>query len=111
MKFLFDENLSRKLVQQLSDLFPFSTHIAFEGLLTASDADIWEYAKSHGYTIVSADQDFYQIAATFGPPPKVIWLRECAYPTRVALRLIRNQTTRIIEFAEDPEQAVLILKP
>lgn len=100
MKLLFDENLSRRLVDQLSDLFPFSSHLAFEGLLTALDIDIWEYAKSHGYAIVSADHDFYQMAINFGPPPKVIWLRECDYPTRVALRLIRNQPTRIMEFAD-----------
>jgi predicted nuclease of predicted toxin-antitoxin system len=110
VKLLFDENVSSKLVEQLSDLFPGSTHLAFEGLLTASDLNIWEHAKRNGYAIVTADYDFYQMATTFGPPPKVVWLKGCDYPTKTASRLIRNNAIRLIDFAEDPDQAVLILK-
>ena len=32
MKLLFDENLSRELVQRLRDRFPDSTHVVLEGL-------------------------------------------------------------------------------
>jgi len=46
-----------------------------------------------------------------GPPPKVIWLRGCDYPTAVAEDLIRSQAIRIMEFLEDSERAVLILRP
>jgi len=46
VKLLFDENLSRKLVERLEDLFPGSTHLAFEGLLTAPDIDVWNDAKA-----------------------------------------------------------------
>jgi predicted nuclease of predicted toxin-antitoxin system len=109
VKLLFDENLSRKLVERLSDLFPGSTHVAFEGLLQGPDMGVWEHAKAHGLAIVTADADFYELATTFGPPPKVIWLRGCDYPTRAAERLIRNQAIRIAEFLRDEEQGVLIL--
>jgi predicted nuclease of predicted toxin-antitoxin system len=51
------------------------------------------------------------LATTLGPPPKVIWLRGCDYPTAVAEDLIRGQAIRIMEFLEDSERAVLILRP
>lgn len=109
--FLFDENLSRKLAGRLADLFPGSTHVALVGLLQSPDSSVWEHAKAHGLTIVTADADFYELATTFGPPPKVIWLRGCDYPTAVAERLIRSQAIRVAEFLEDPDRAVLILAP
>ena len=111
MRLLLDENLSRRLVERLADLFPGSTHAASEGLLQAPDIRLWEYAKAGGFAIVTADADFYELATTFGPPPKVIWLRACDYPTAVAERLIRRQAIRVAEFLQDHEQAVLILTP
>lgn len=111
MKLLLDENLSRRLVPSLADLFPGSTHVAFEGLLQAPDSQIWEYAKAGGFAIVSADADFYELATTFGPPPKVIWLRECDYPTSIAERLIRREAIRIAQFLHNPDEAVVILTP
>ena len=109
MRLLFDENLSRKLVNRLSDLFPGSNHAATKGLLHSPDADLWEQAKAGGFAIVTADADFFELAATFGPPPKVIWLRGCDYPTAVAEQLIRSQSIRVAAFLRDEEQGVLVL--
>jgi predicted nuclease of predicted toxin-antitoxin system len=111
VKLLFDENLSRRLVARLSDLFPGSTHVAVEALLHSLDVDIWRFAKLNGYVIVTADADFYELATAFGPPPKVIWLRGCDYPTSVAERLIRGRAVRIVEFLEDESRAVLVIAP
>ncbi len=110
MKLLFDENLSRRLVRRIADLFPDSEHIGSKGLLQAPDAAVWEFANANGFAIVTADADFYELATTLGPPPKVIWLRGCDYPTAVAENLIRSQAIRIAEFLTDPERAVLILR-
>jgi len=109
VRLLFDENLSRKLVNKLSDLFPGSSHAATEGLLHSPDADLWEHAKAGGFAIVTADADFFELAATFGPPPKVIWLRGCDYPTAVAEQLIRSQSIRVAALLRDEEQGVLVL--
>ena len=111
MRLLFDENLSRKLGPRLADLFPGSVHAATEGLLQSSDPAVWEYAKARDFAIVTADADFYELATTFGPPPKVIWLRGCDYPTAVAEQLIRSQAIRVAEFLRDEDQGVLILTP
>jgi predicted nuclease of predicted toxin-antitoxin system len=111
MKLLLDENLSRRLVRRIADLFPDSTHLDTVGLLQAQDKDVWAYAKLNGFSIVTADADFYELATTLGPPPKVIWLRGCDYPTAAAEDLIRGQAIRITDFLDEPERAVLILRP
>jgi predicted nuclease of predicted toxin-antitoxin system len=109
VKLLLDENLSRRLVPQIADLFPGSTHVCSEELMQASDVAVWEYAKMYGFCIVTADADFYELSITLGAPPKVVWLKGCDYPTAVAARLIRDQAIRITEFQGDAERAVLIL--
>ncbi len=111
MKLLLDENLSRRLVPRIADLFPGSAHVSSAALVQTPDLAVWEYAKSNDFSIVTADGDFYELATTLGPPPKVIWLRGCDYPTAVAEGLIRDQSIRIAEFLEEPERAVLILRP
>ena len=110
MKLLLDENLSRRLVPRILDLFPGSTHAEAQGLLQLPDSAVWEFARNNGYSIVTADADFYELATALGPPPKVIWLRRCDYPTAIAEELIRGQAIRIAEFLGDQERAVLILQ-
>ena len=111
MKLLLDENLSPQLVRHIEDLFPDSLDVRSVGLKQAPDQTVWEYAKSNDFSIVTADSDFYELAIALGPPPKVIWLRGCDYPTSVAEELIRGQAIRIAKFLEDGERAVLILRP
>jgi predicted nuclease of predicted toxin-antitoxin system len=101
VKLLLDENLSRRLVRRIADLFPGSTHLCTEGLLQAPDTAVWAYAKTNAFSIVTADADFYELATALGPPPKVIWLRGCDYP---------GQAIRIAEFLEEPDRAVLVLR-
>lgn len=74
LSLLFDNNLSAKLVQLLSDCFPGSVHVVDIGLQESSDSEIWKYAKDKNLTIVSKDKDFYHMSSAFGSPPKLIWL-------------------------------------
>jgi predicted nuclease of predicted toxin-antitoxin system len=91
VKLLFDENLLRKLVVRLAELYPESVHVVTLDLLESSDREIWEFAGAGGFVIVSADSDFYELATTIGPPPKVIWLRRWTHPTRDAERILRRE--------------------
>src|SRR5271163_254151 len=111
MKLLFDENLSRKLVPLLHDLFPGSAHVTLVGLgARARDRDIWNYARENNFAIVTADSDFFFLANTFGPPPGVILLENCDYPTDVALRILRREANHILDL-EGSAQAILTLRP
>ena len=109
MKLLFDENLSRKLVVRLAELYPESAHVAEADLLESPDREIGEFAKAGNFVIVSTDSDFYELATTIGPPPKVVWLRRWTHPTRDAERVLRREAVRITEFVADPELGVLVL--
>ena len=109
MKLLFDENLSRKLVPRLSELYPGSAHVAEFDLLERPDREIWDFAQANGFIIVTADADFYELAAALGPPPKVIWLRRWTHPTRDAELVLRCDAIRITEFAADSTLGFLVL--
>ena len=75
MKLLLDENISRRVIPKIEKAFYGSTHVVIEGLQCASDYTIWEYAKAHGYTIVSKDEDFLRMQLLLGYPPKLISLQ------------------------------------
>jgi predicted nuclease of predicted toxin-antitoxin system len=109
VKLLFDENLSRKLVSRLADLYPDSAHVVAVGLLKSPDSEIWSYASAHEYIIVTTDADFYELSIRLGPPPKVIWLRRWTHPTRDAEVVLRRGAIRITNFADDRELGVLVL--
>ena len=109
MKLLFDENLSPRLLDTLQADFPDSTHIERLKMRGATDAAIWSYARDHGYTIVSKDNDFRQYAFLLGPPPKVIWLAIGNAGTDVVARLIISMAAEIQKFDADPEQSLLPL--
>ena len=71
----------------------------------SSDRIIWEFAKSNGFTIVSHDVDFADLATLFGPPPKVIWLRCGNQPTDAIERRLRSHADVIAAFANDEAAA------
>jgi predicted nuclease of predicted toxin-antitoxin system len=90
-------------------LYPDSIHVAQAHLLECPDREIWKFAKAGNFVSVSTGTDLYELATTIGPPPKVVWLRRWAHPTRDAERVLRRAPIRITEFSADPELAVLVL--
>ncbi|MGB5915312.1 MAG: DUF5615 family PIN-like protein [Phormidesmis sp.] len=74
MKLLFDENLSPKLSNRLSDLFPNSLHVRDVGMKATNAPVVWNYAKDNNLMIVLEDADMHDLSLVFGNPPKVIWL-------------------------------------
>jgi len=109
VKLLFDENLSRKLVPRLRELFPGCTHVFEVGLMGKSDSEVWAYAQEHELTIVTTDSDFLWKVQAEGPPPKVILLRRWIYPTKDAEDVLRREAIRINEFGLNAEAGALIL--
>lgn len=75
MSFLLDQNISFKVCSLISGVFSNVKHVKQLGLVNASDQDIWLYAKSNCYTIITFDSDFIDFAIMKGFPPKIIWLR------------------------------------
>lgn len=109
MKLLLDQNLSHRLLRALNKFYPGSTHVRLIGLEKARDADIWDYAKTHGFIIVSQDADFQELAQLHGSPPKVIWLQSANTSTEAMRALLMAEHRRIEQFLQDREPSCLVL--
>ena len=103
MKLLFDQNLSRKLVNRLADIFPESSHVQFHNLAEKTDTEIWEFAKLNDFCIVTQDADFPERSRLYGSPPKVVWLRCGNTPTNQVEALIRSGATAIQELLRNSD--------
>jgi predicted nuclease of predicted toxin-antitoxin system len=109
VKLLFDENLSPRLVELLSDIYPGSLHVHLCGLGASDDAVIWEYARKNGLTIVSKDSDFQERSVLMGSPPKVIWLRTANCASAHVEFLLRAASTVIARFARQDNETCLVI--
>ena len=109
MKFLFDENLSPRLVSELAGHWPDSNHVERVGLRGASDEVIWRYAQAHGFTIISKDDDFRSLALVRGAPPKVVWLQIGNSSTTEVAQLLRRRALELQAFSLEPTESLLSL--
>jgi len=109
VKLLFDQNLSRFLVERVSSEFKGSLHVIQLGLGQATDRKIWDWAGEHGFTIVSKDSDFRDLAASSVPPPKAIWLRVGNASTREIERVLHDNTERMHDFENESQEALLVI--
>jgi len=101
MKLLFDQNISPRLIERMQDIFPESSHVSLLGLDSAMDAEVWTYARLHGYILVSKDADFSEMSLLNGFPPKVIWLRIGNCTTGQIESLLRANADLIQSFILD----------
>lgn len=97
MKLLLDQNLSRKLVTRLADIFPNASHVQLHGLAEKTDTEVWDFAKLNDFCIVTQDADFTERSRLYSSPPKVVWLRCGNAPTNQVETLIRSGQEAIQE--------------
>jgi len=109
MKFLFDQNLSPRLVGQLAAEFPGSIHVRDVGMAASPDPDLWAFAAANDLAIVSKDVDFQHRAMLYGHPPKVVWIRLGNCTTAAVAALLRARLTDIQQFEADPSASFLAL--
>jgi predicted nuclease of predicted toxin-antitoxin system len=109
MKLLFDQNLSPRLPQVLADIYPESIHVRETNMRDATDTQLWEYAKTNDFVIVSKDSDFQARSLLYGSPPKFIWLRVGNCPVKLIEGLLREHSIAIHTFAQDEARSHLML--
>lgn len=109
MKLLFDQNLSFRLVALLEDLFPGSEHVGTAGLASATDAEVWGYARRGGFVIATKDTDFRQRSFTEGHPPRVVWIRLGNCTTQQIADALRQSVGELAAFEADSEASYLVL--
>jgi predicted nuclease of predicted toxin-antitoxin system len=109
MKLLFDHNLSPRLIDRLADLFPGSTHLYLLGMDREEDREVWIYAQSNDFTIVTRDGDYNEILVLRGFPPKIVWIRRGNCSTAVIEEILRSHIADVQSLATDPTLGILTL--
>ncbi len=109
MKRLLDENLSRRLVPKLLDVFPGTIHVADVDMLRTPDPDSWQYAKENDFTIITKDDDFLALAHRFGPPPKLIMVEMGNCSNALLAERLRESAPRLNEFVTHTRAGIIKL--
>ena len=107
MKLLFDQNISFRIIHLLSDNFADCRHVGSLGLNDCNDREIWQFAKQNGFTVVTFDSDFFDIATLRGFPPKIVWLRTGNLSTAEIAERIMLNSSKIASFIDYSEQYCL----
>ena len=110
MKLLLDQNLSRRILPLIEELFPGSEHVGALGLDRVADQEVWVFARDNEFVILSKDADFHQMSLVRGFPPKVIFLKVGNCSTHVILSLLRVHSEDIRVFSSDPKASLLIIE-
>lgn len=103
MRLLFDENISYRILKKLANDYPDSAQVKRLGLESKDDHEIWQFAKEEGFTIVTFDADYIDIAALKGHPPKIIWLRLGNTTTDAIALVLKLRKSEIIDFHYEKE--------
>jgi len=101
MNLLFEQNISYRIVKKVSSIFSGCLHVSSCGLSDAADTEIWLYARTHNFAIVTSDSDFYDLALMRGIPPKIIWIRQGNLTTTEVAELLFDKHQFIISFLSD----------
>ena len=80
MKRLFDQNISHRIIKEVTGDFEGSAQVGHLGLENASDREIWDYAKKNEFVIVTFDSDFFDFSMIWGHPPKIIRIKSIKQP-------------------------------
>ena len=111
MKFLIDENISKRIIPLIESSLSEFYHILFPDLISPiSDHSIWKYAKEKEFNIITKDEDFIKLSMLFGTPLKVILLNVGNLNTsELAKVLIKNEQV-IHQFVNHEEYGFLAIK-
>ena len=109
MRILLDQNLSPKLILLLADVIPGLESVYQHDLVGASDPFIFDWARRMAFSaLVSADRDFVHLAERVGPPPKVIRIERCDFPSAIIEDLLRREVERIHDFLGSNRPVLLL---
>jgi predicted nuclease of predicted toxin-antitoxin system len=103
MKLLFDQNISFRIIKKIETEFPEASQVRVLGLENKTDLEIWHYAKSHHFSIVTFDADFFDLTVLKGHPPKIVWIRSGNTSTSFLAEMMIKNKEVIQKFLESDE--------
>ena len=106
MKFLVDNQLPPALARFISeDLGLEAVHVVDVGLRDGSDADIWSYASSNGFVLISKDDDFVTLYSKT-PSAMLLWVRLGNCRRVFLLQVFKDQWHRILDRFENGDRFI-----
>ena len=106
MKFLVDNQLPPALARFISDeLCTETLHVVDVGLQQSGDADVWTYASTNGFVLISKDEDFATLHSK-APTAGLLWVRLGNCRRAFLLKVFREQWPKILERFENGERFV-----
>lgn len=97
MKFLVDNQLPPALARFISEeLRTEALHVVDVGLQKSTDADLWSYASSNGFVLISKDEDFVTLYSQT-PSARLLWVRLGNCRRAFLLEVFNKQWQRILE--------------
>ncbi|MEQ1587035.1 MAG: DUF5615 family PIN-like protein [Cyclobacteriaceae bacterium] len=94
-------------MKSIISVFPQSIHVTNDLARVKRDSEIFQYAKENDYTILTFDEDFYDLQLLRGYPPKINWLRfGNSGNVKVISKLIEHQNG-IASFIANSEVGIL----
>jgi len=106
VKFLVDNQLPAALARFLSARGCECLHVLDVGLAKASDREIWQYATSCGFVLISKDEDFLYLAGSEKERAPLVWIRIGNCRKREMLEVIDRAWDRISEALQAGERVV-----
>lgn len=75
MKLLIDQNISKRIIASITDIFPDSVHVVDVSLSDASDLEVRNYAYLNQYILVTTNNEFFDLNMLLENPPKIIHIK------------------------------------
>ncbi len=107
MPLLFDQNISYRILKELSCDFPGCKQVREVGLEGKTDREIWGWAKENGFAIVTFDSDFVDLSILLKSPPKVFWLRLGNSSTKFIAQTLLSRKNEILDFLSNEQEGIL----
>ena len=107
MRLWLDENLSRRIVPFIQDIYRGSTQVTLLGLAQENDKTIRQYAIDNDFIIVTKDADFYEMNLIYGQPPKIVWLKMGNQSKAETIKVLQDNRAAIEQVLLMDDQACI----
>lgn len=106
MRFLVDAQLPPALARVVAAAGHEAQHVADIGLEAASDAVIYDYARRHGYVLITKDGDFRERRRRSERGPCIVWVRVGNASRQALLRWFLPLLAEIVEHIDAGEAVI-----
>jgi predicted nuclease of predicted toxin-antitoxin system len=97
LRFLVDNQLPPALARFIDrDLEAEAVHVSDVGLRDGSDSDVWDFASTNDFILISKDEDFVTLFSS-SPSAGLLWVRFGNCRRAVLLDLFQQLWPRILD--------------